>query len=451
MGLDDIRSRYNLTGNDEPQGGAPADDAYSDDQYPGPPTQVLGRITSAPAQGAPGQHTPQYPRQDQGYPDQGYQDEDDHHYGPGPVQREAQPQRPAPRVPPAPRPGPPQQPVPNRQGMSAPSPERAPQRAPADYDFSRDAQEQETRDEWDDLPSETTGSDVRTDPASKGFRGALNRMLHINLGKGTSEIEYDGWISEINTPLRGSRVIGVASGKGGVGKTSFAAMLGNTLAEHRSEGRIVGVDLDYRGSLADRIADVAATPAASSVAEFADSNPATPVNQYSSYMNTSREGFSILPAVTRTRHPALTEAQFASVIKRLREYAAIIILDFGADESAAVTHPAYGVVDTMVMVTSTERDSIKATKGRIRAMHDYSSHLTSSMTVVVNHRTQAKTTVDLDAEVKMLQGRRMDVLETSFDEHVSEAGAIKLGLCDPSMARQMVKLAATVVAKVPKT
>lgn len=456
MGLEDMRSRYHDAAQHR---GAPAPDPAFGDEYfdlPDPPaTQGSAGLGRVPASPPPGDGT--------GYPapvSAPLYDDPVPQGGPAPADTRNSP--PVPQAPPpgasrgmadagVPRPVEPARPA-APAAAPRPGPHAPSQRSQAStYDFSRDAQHTPDPDAWGELPAETTGSDARSDPAATGFRGAVNKVLHTSWGKGRSELEYDGWISEINTSLRGARVIGVVSGKGGVGKTSIAAMLGNTLAEHRSVGRVVAVDLDFRGSLADRIADVARTPATSSVAEFANISPDTPVNLYPSYMNTSREGLSILPAVTRTRHPALTGDQFAAVIDKLREYAAIIILDFGADESAMVTHPAYDTLDTVIMVTSTERDSIKAANGRMRAMHDHSSWLTSNMTVVINHRTQAQTTVDLDAEVKLIQGRGMSVLEAQFDPHVGEARAIKLGLCDSATARQMVRLAAMVVAKLPKT
>ncbi|WP_157180910.1 MinD/ParA family ATP-binding protein [Actinopolymorpha alba] len=112
-------------------------------------------------------------------------------------------------------------------------------------------------DDEDDEFIEDLATQQRRPVPRHGWQGALYRISRINLGPGRRDREEIELRQRLNRQLRRTRgycgYIGIASEKGGVGKTTLAALLAAELAEGRRES--VGVaDLNPDlGTLPDRL------------------------------------------------------------------------------------------------------------------------------------------------------------------------------------------------------
>ena len=108
-------------------------------------------------------------------------------------------------------------------------------------------------------PEELTGdAGVRREQqgeSAPGWRRTLSRLSSgvLNPGPGQVDLQQREFLHRIRRPLPQARHIAVAAMKGGVGKTTVAALLGLVLAENRGD-RVIAVDADPEaGTLAERL------------------------------------------------------------------------------------------------------------------------------------------------------------------------------------------------------
>jgi hypothetical protein len=95
----------------------------------------------------------------------------------------------------------------------------------------------------------------RVERPSAGWRGALFTASGGLINPGVSELDAlrNELLRLVRRQLPGTHHIAVSSLKGGVGKTTVAAVLGLTLAEYRGD-RVIAVDANPdAGTLADRL------------------------------------------------------------------------------------------------------------------------------------------------------------------------------------------------------
>lgn len=119
----------------------------------------------------------------------------------------------------------------------------------------------------------TSSTEVRSgkkDLAEEGLLGFFNRVFHTKFARTESELDYDQWVSSINTILRYPKVVAVVSPNGSTGKSSTTQMLGSTIAHERTTGAgVVGVDIDASSILVTRMRPSTRQTQPHSVARFA--------------------------------------------------------------------------------------------------------------------------------------------------------------------------------------
>lgn len=147
--------------------------------------------------------------------------------------------------------------------------------------------------------------------------------------------------------------IAVISPKGGVGKTTTAALLGTLLAMVRSD-RVVAVDCnpDY-GTLGPLL-----TPGHDF---FVDDlvgvvhQPALTVTMLERFLGRAEHGLMVLPVPTDPeRMERLDEGAYQRVINRLQELAGIVLLDCGAGINDPITRVAVASADQLVLVSDAD-------------------------------------------------------------------------------------------------
>lgn len=95
----------------------------------------------------------------------------------------------------------------------------------------------------------------RPDRPRTGWRRALYDITggRVNPGPSDAEELRSGMLARVRAPLAGAHRVAVMSVKGGVGKTTVAACLGQALAEHRGDRAVVLDANPDAGTLADRL------------------------------------------------------------------------------------------------------------------------------------------------------------------------------------------------------
>ncbi|WP_226352506.1 P-loop NTPase [Pseudonocardia sp. ICBG601] len=95
----------------------------------------------------------------------------------------------------------------------------------------------------------------RPDRPRTGWRRALYDITggRVNPGPSDAEELRTGMLARVRAPLAGAHRVAVMSVKGGVGKTTVAACLGQALAEHRGDRAVVLDANPDAGTLADRL------------------------------------------------------------------------------------------------------------------------------------------------------------------------------------------------------
>jgi MinD-like ATPase involved in chromosome partitioning or flagellar assembly len=153
--------------------------------------------------------------------------------------------------------------------------------------------------------------------------------------------------------LRKCPIIAVVSPKGGVGKTTVAALLGTLLAMIRSD-RVVAVDTnpDY-GTLGRSLAPEHTIY----IDDFLDvlEHPALTVTLLDRSLGRAANGLMVLPAPRDfNRMSRLDADSYRRVIRKLQELVGVVVLDCGAGLHDPSARAAMAVADQLVLVSDAE-------------------------------------------------------------------------------------------------
>ena len=203
--------------------------------------------------------------------------------------------------------------------------------------------------------------------------------------------DYRSQLDEMISAPRLTRcaTIAVISPKGGVGKTTTAALLGTLLAMIRSD-RVIAVDSnpDY-GTLGRSLAPEHPI--------FVDDlldvihQPALTVTMLERCLGRASHGLLVLPAPTEPeRMEKLDHDAYDRVIRRLQELAGIIVLDCGAGLQDQATRAAMEAADQLVLVSDAEPPTASLVAGAALRLAG-----SSSFTVVVNKVPRSGGRLDL--------------------------------------------------------
>lgn len=294
---------------------------------------------------------------------------------------------------------------------------------------------------------------TKRDRPQVGFRSVLANKLGVPIGKGKAELEYDHFIARINRGLRNPKVIGVLGGKGGVGKTTSAMVLASTLAQHRSKP-VVTITLDYNNTLALRTKAVADAPRGNiSLLDFATDQTIRTPNDVAGCMRSNKHRLSVLgTGLSALRHEILTPEQFTRGLSILKSNYELILVDFGNSPNTETYWTALAALDSMVLVTSTENDSLQGARSVEGIARDAGllELMDQRTTVLVNHRSSADPKVNLETFVNRQHSvKAREVLDIPWDDHLSESGPVDLDLLSKPTRYQYVRAAALVVSSLP--
>jgi MinD-like ATPase involved in chromosome partitioning or flagellar assembly len=283
----------------------------------------------------------------------------------------------------------------------------------------------------------------RSDVPVSGWRRALYAVSRgtINPGIGPVERHRQDLVARIQRPLPGSHFVAVLSLKGGVGKSTVAAMLGLLLSEHRGD-RVVGVDANPdAGTLADRLTGDSER-SVRDLLENLDGIRALPdVARFTSLIGRLQVVASAQDPTMRTEFDRRGYEQVTGVLSR---YYDIIITDSGT----GLLHSAMGATlqraSSVVVVGAPTVDGASRASKTLDWLvaHGFGEAVERAVVVLSADRTSGE--VDVGRLRAHFGNRCRAVVEIPRDPHLAAGGRIEVARLRPATADAYLELSALV-------
>jgi MinD-like ATPase involved in chromosome partitioning or flagellar assembly len=261
-------------------------------------------------------------------------------------------------------------------------------------------------------------------PPGSGWRKFLyNVSFHtINIGESPAERHYRELQGRIRRHIRKQYVIGVVSGKGGVGKTTMTACIGAVFRECRPEN-VVAIDaVPGFGTLAGRIdesppGDYAAVLNDTDVQGYADIRE---------HLGQNNLGLDVLAGNRASDQPRpLVPSMFTGVLSRLRRTHNVIVVDTSDDLEHPVMKAVFDACDTLVFVSGLTADTSLPVTRAIDLLRSMGYHELVSRSMVILNDSRNK--FDSDARPYLTErfGQSGATVEfMPYDPHLAKGGII---------------------------
>lgn len=261
-------------------------------------------------------------------------------------------------------------------------------------------------------------------PPGSGWRKLIyTASFHaVNPGESPSERHFRELQARIRRHIRKQYVIGVVSGKGGVGKTTMTACIGAVFRECRPEN-VVAIDAAPGfGTLAGRIDE--APPG-----DYSDVLNDTDVQGYADireHLGQNSLGLDVLAGNRVSDQPRpLVPAMFTGVLSRLRRTHNVIVVDTSDDLEHPVMKAVFDACDTIVFVSGLTADtSLPVTRSidLLRSM-GYHELVSRSMIILNDSRDKYDNNTRLYLTERFTQsGATVEFMP--YDPHLASGGII---------------------------
>ena len=261
-------------------------------------------------------------------------------------------------------------------------------------------------------------------PPGGGWRKFLYRASFqtINLGESPAERHYRELQERIRRHIRKQYVIGVVSGKGGVGKTTMTACIGAVFRECRPEN-VVAIDAAPGfGTLAGRIdeappGDYAAVLNDTDVQGYADIRE---------HLGQNNLGLDVLSGNRASDQPRpLVPSMFTGVLSRLRRTHTLIMVDTSDDLEHPVMKAVLEACDTLVFVSGLTADTSLPVTRAIDLLRSMGYHDVVSRSTVILNDSRNKYDVESRAYLtERFEQTGATVEFMPYDPHLAKGGII---------------------------
>jgi MinD-like ATPase involved in chromosome partitioning or flagellar assembly len=265
----------------------------------------------------------------------------------------------------------------------------------------------------------------RAERPRAGWRGAVFAASAgvINPGVGEAEARERALLARIRRQLPGTHQIAVSSLKGGVGKTTVAAGLGLTLAEHRGD-RVVAVDANPdAGTLADRLSGEVGVTVRQMLDNIDSLDSMTAVSRYTSLAGR-------LAVLASEQDPAMSEAfnrdEYERICAVLARFFNVIITDSGPGRVHSAREGTLALADSLVVVgTPTVDGSSRASKTLDWLIaHGHAERVADAVMVLCLDRTSPQ--INIERVRDHFAHRCRAVVDIPFDPHLAAGGRLDL-------------------------
>ena len=241
-------------------------------------------------------------------------------------------------------------------------------------------------------------ADTNTAPAVDGWRGSLNRHLHLRLAPGARERGARDDIAAVARHWPGPRTVAVVNGKGGSGKTPTTILLAATFARHGGAGVVAWDSNNTRGTLGWRTQQGAHDKTVEDLLPHVDRllSPAAQAAQMAAFTHHQNEDrYDVL----RSRPEALSASQpgdaasVDAVHSVLTKYYRLVFVDSGNDESTEQWTAVVARADAIVVPTTTRPEHAEAARLLLDELSRADAHaaaLAETALVVVSRASRAE-------------------------------------------------------------
>ncbi|MEU1551750.1 hypothetical protein ABZ517_03370 [Streptomyces scabiei] len=248
---------------------------------------------------------------------------------------------------------------------------------------------------------------------------------------------------ELQQPVTTGRVIAVTSIRGGVGKSTTAALLGRTFNHYRHDP-VLTMEADAAlGTLPVRMGADSVRWAAADLARIV--NPAMQLTDVTGYLVPVSDGGWLLPGSQGRVGAPLDIRTYRTVTLALRRYFAVTVVDCET-LPGEVARTAMDTAHARVVVAPMTAEGVNGTRqvldwlGRL-------PHAALGSTVVALTATSPDVTLDRDTAVAHLKESGVHVVPVPYDRHLAQGGPIRTALLGRETRAAAITLAAEAMTR----
>ncbi|WP_455432811.1 nucleotide-binding protein [Streptosporangium soli] len=292
------------------------------------------------------------------------------------------------------------------------------------------------------LTAEHLLTNRRPEPAN-GWRRVVWRLSGRRFipAESAAELERRTLIAQAQIPVAtGHHRIAVMSLKGGVGKTTTTAALGNTLASLRGD-RVIAVDANPdRGTLGIKVKSETAATIRTLLAE------ADHIARYADARAFTSQSPARLEVLASDTDPAVSDAfnadDYRTVASLIERYYSICITDCGT----GLLHGAMGATlelsDQIVLVSLVAVDGASSAAATLDWLTAHGHADLVKNAIVVLNAVEPRSDVDVDLLERHFGHRCRTVIRVPFDPHLKEGAEVDLVRLRPATRAAYLRLAA---------
>jgi MinD-like ATPase involved in chromosome partitioning or flagellar assembly len=270
-----------------------------------------------------------------------------------------------------------------------------------------------------------------------------------NPGPGNAAAARADRLRRIQSPLRGCHRIAVLSVKGGVGKTTVAAMLGLTFAELRGD-RVLTIDANPDlGTLADRLTGDTEV-GMQHLLDFLSDRPAFSISDIEHFMS-STERLHVLAGSQEPCHgSAFTPDEYEEAIEALSSCYNVMIIDTGTGLSHAALAGVLATAHSVVIVGEPTVDAASRASMTLDWLAGSGYAQLAAGAILVMSQDRGSSEID-DGVIREHFGPRCAaVIDVPADPHLGNGGRIDVSECRPTTTEAFEELAAAVAGSFPE-
>lgn len=261
-------------------------------------------------------------------------------------------------------------------------------------------------------------------PPQQGWRRAVWWLTHglITLKPSRLEQRERELVARIQSRLTTCQRIAVASGKGGVGKTTATILCGTALATHRLD-RIIAIDANPDvGSLGWRVErETEAT--LSDLIRYASR-----IERYSDVRALTSQAESRLEVLASELDPSISQAlgenDFAKVLDVLEKFYSVVLCDLGTGLLDSATQGVLRMADDLVVVAAPSIDAGRVASFTLDFIERRYPDKAHNAVVLINN-VRKDSLVDVRALQKHFSKRVRSVICIPYDRHLASGGELK--------------------------
>ncbi|MGW1891296.1 hypothetical protein ACWCP6_13725 [Streptomyces sp. NPDC002004] len=268
-------------------------------------------------------------------------------------------------------------------------------------------------------------------------------LRRLTASAGQEVAEHTHLAQEVQQPVTTGRVIAVTSIRGGVGKSTVAALLGRTFNHYRHDP-VLALEADAAlGTLPVRMGAESVRWSCGDLARIL--TPAMQLTEVTGYLVPVADGGWLLPASHGRVGAPLDVRTYRTVTLALRRYFAVTVADCET-LPGEVARTAMDTAHSRVVVAPMTVEGVDGT----RQVLDWLARLPHSAlatTVVALSANSPDTTLDRKAAVAHLREPGVPVVLLPYDRHLAQGGPIHTAMLGQDTRAAAVRLAAEVMRR----